>query len=89
MYSSSPFFTAALDGGEWSASRPGRILAPGKGPLIPILQEAGWAREPIWTQEDRGKTLIPLLGIETRSPVVRHYTDRNNPAPIFGDITLN
>jgi hypothetical protein len=28
--------TSALDGGEWSASRPGRSLPPGKGPPVPI-----------------------------------------------------
>ena len=32
--------TAALEGGEWSAARPGRILPPGKDPVL-ILQEAG------------------------------------------------
>ena len=32
--------TAALEGGEWSAARPGRTLPPGKDPA-PILQEAG------------------------------------------------
>jgi hypothetical protein len=31
-YSSYSFSTSALDGGEWSASRPGRALPPGKGP---------------------------------------------------------
>jgi hypothetical protein len=25
-----------LDGGEWSASRPGRALPPGKGPPVPV-----------------------------------------------------
>jgi hypothetical protein len=45
-YSSYSFSTSALDGGEWSASRPGRALHPGKGPLVPIVQEAGWASEP-------------------------------------------
>jgi hypothetical protein len=28
--------TLILDGGEWSASRPGRALPPGKGPPVPI-----------------------------------------------------
>jgi hypothetical protein len=28
--------TSALDGGEWSASRPGRALPLGKEPLVPI-----------------------------------------------------
>ncbi|KDR19802.1 Proton-coupled folate transporter [Zootermopsis nevadensis] len=31
-YSSYSFLTSALDGGEWSASRPGRALRPGKDP---------------------------------------------------------
>jgi hypothetical protein len=42
-YSSYSFTTSALDGGEWSASRPGHALPPGKGPPVPIVQEAGWA----------------------------------------------
>jgi len=40
--------TAALEGGEWSAARPGRNLPPGKDP-VPILQEAEWAPGPVWT----------------------------------------
>jgi len=40
--------TAALEGGEWSAARPGRTLPPGKDP-VPILQEAGWVPGPVWT----------------------------------------
>jgi hypothetical protein len=32
-----PFSTSALDGGEWSASRLGRALAPGKGPPVPTV----------------------------------------------------
>jgi len=40
--------TAAIEGGEWSAARPGRTLLPGKEP-VPILQEAGWAPGPVWT----------------------------------------
>ena len=38
----------ALEGGEWSAARPGRTLPPGKDP-VSILREAGWAPEPVWT----------------------------------------
>jgi hypothetical protein len=34
MYSSYSFSTSALDGGEWSASRLGRALAPGKGHIL-------------------------------------------------------
>jgi hypothetical protein len=40
-YNSYSFLTWALDGGEWSASRPGRALPPGKGPPVPIGQEVG------------------------------------------------
>jgi hypothetical protein len=36
VYSSYSFTASALDGGEWSASRPGRALPPGKGPPVPI-----------------------------------------------------
>jgi hypothetical protein len=36
--------------GEWSASRPGRALPRGKDPPVPIVQEAGWAPESVWTQ---------------------------------------
>jgi hypothetical protein len=56
-YSSYSFTTSALDGGEWSASRPGRALAPGKGPPVPIVQEAGWAPEPVWKQRLQEKSL--------------------------------
>ena len=39
--------TTALEGGEGSASRPGRFT-PWKEP-VPIVQEAGWAPGPVWT----------------------------------------
>jgi hypothetical protein len=35
-YSPYSYITSALDGGEWSASRPGCALPPGKGPPVPI-----------------------------------------------------
>jgi hypothetical protein len=35
-----------LDGGGWSAPRPGRLY-PGKYP-VPILQKSGCASEPVW-----------------------------------------
>jgi hypothetical protein len=45
--SSYSFLISALDGREWSASRPIRALAPRKGPPVPIVQESGWAPEPV------------------------------------------
>jgi hypothetical protein len=50
MYSSYSFKTSALDGGEWSVSRPGRTLPPEKGPPVPIVQAAGLDPELVWTQ---------------------------------------
>jgi hypothetical protein len=55
--SSYSFLTSALDGGEWSASRHGRPLPPGKRPPVSIGQESEWAPEPVWT-----------LGLEEKSP---------------------
>jgi hypothetical protein len=36
-YSTYSFLTSALEGGEWSASRPGRTLPAGKESLVPIV----------------------------------------------------
>jgi hypothetical protein len=78
MYSSYSFTTSELDGGEWSASRPGRALPPGKGSPIPIVQEAGWAPEPVWTQRLEEKSFRLFWGSNPDrpvvQPVVRHYT---------------
>jgi len=41
------FFTSALDGSQWSASRPGRFI-PREEPLVPSGQEARWATELVW-----------------------------------------
>jgi len=64
--------TAALEGGEGSAARPGRNLLPGKDP-VPILQEAGWAPGPVWAGAEN---FVPT-GIRSRTlqPVVSRYTD--------------
>jgi hypothetical protein len=53
--SSNSYSTSAVYG-DWSASRPGRVLAPGKGPPVPIVQEAGWAPEPVWGQRLQEKS---------------------------------
>jgi hypothetical protein len=50
MYSSYSFTTSALDGSEWSASRPDRALPLGIGPPVPTGLEAGLAPEPVWPQ---------------------------------------
>jgi hypothetical protein len=65
--------------GELSASRPGRALAPGKGPPIPIGQKAGWAPEPVWTQrlEEKPFRLLRESNFDrpVAQPVAKHYTD--------------
>jgi hypothetical protein len=79
-YSSYSFTTSALDRGEWSESRPGRALPPGKGPPV---QEAGWAPEPVWTQRLEEKSFVPARDrTPIAQPVVRHYTAWANPAPV-------
>jgi hypothetical protein len=67
MYSSYSFSTSALDGGEWSASRPNRALAPGKDPRYPLYRRLGG---PESRSGHRGykKILSPLPGIESQSP---------------------
>jgi hypothetical protein len=75
-YSSYSFLTSALKGSEWSASRPGRALPPGKEPPVPIVQEVGWTLEPVWTQRLEEKF---SASVGERTPavqsVVRHYID--------------
>jgi hypothetical protein len=48
--------------------------AAGKGPPVPIGQEAGWVPEPVWTQRLEEKSFAPA---RDRTPVVqtvvRHY----------------
>jgi hypothetical protein len=72
-YSSYSFTTSALDGGEWSVSSPGRALPP-----VPIVQEAGWAPEPVWTQKLEEKSFCFCRGSNFDRPVVlpvaRHCT---------------
>jgi hypothetical protein len=78
-YSSYSFSTLALDGGEWSASRPGRAFTPGE--RTPSTHcTGGWVglRAGLDT-EVRGKILCPRRGSNPDrpvvQPVVRHYTE--------------
>jgi hypothetical protein len=62
---------SAIEGGEWSASRSGRALPP-----VPIVQEAGWAPEPVWTQRLQEKSFA-FVGDRTLviQSVASHYTE--------------
>jgi len=78
--------TAALEGGEWSAARPGHTLPPGKD-AVPIVQEAGWAPRPVWTGgksrphrdsiPDRPARSSVAIPTELPGPHVRIYTTLN------------
>jgi hypothetical protein len=71
LYSSYSFTTSAVDRGERSASRPGRALPSGKGPAVPIVQEAGWAPESVWKQRLEDKSLSLNQGSKLDRPVVQ------------------
>jgi hypothetical protein len=71
IYSSYSLSTSALDGGERSASRPGRTLALGKGPPVPIVQEAGWAPKSVWTRRLEEKSFRLCQGSDVDRPVVQ------------------
>ena len=63
--------TAALEGGEWSAARPGRTLPPGK-TRYPFYRRLGGPQG----RSGRAENLVPT-GIRSRTaqPVVSRYTD--------------
>ena len=63
--------TAAVEGGEWSATRPGRTLHPGK-TRYPFYRMLGGPQG----RSGRAENLVPT-GIRSRTvqPVVSHYTD--------------
>jgi hypothetical protein len=44
------------------------LAARGKEPPVPIVQEAGWAPEPVWTQRLEEKSFAPA---GNRTPITR------------------
>jgi hypothetical protein len=69
-YSSTPSLTSALDGGRWSTPHPSRFT-PGKDP-VPIVQEAGWAPEAVWSGAEISPP--PVFDPRTVEPVASRYT---------------
>jgi hypothetical protein len=63
--------TAALEGGEWSAARPGRNLPPGK-----TRYPFSWRLDGPQGRSGRAENLVPT-GIRFRNaqPLVSRYTD--------------
>ena len=76
MYSSALSLTSALDGGGWSTPRPGRFT-PEKG-SVPVVQKAGWASGPVWTDVENHAP--PGLDTRTVEPVASRYTDYAIPS---------
>jgi hypothetical protein len=58
------FLTSALDGGEWSASRPGRFTPQGKSPRYPLDRRLGESQSRSgYGDEEKNPQLPP--GIES------------------------
>jgi hypothetical protein len=83
-YSSYSFLTSALDGGEWSASRPGRALPPVKG-TPGTHWTGGWVGPRAGLDaETRRKILCLCKGwTPVIQSIVSHYTDWATAAPQF------
>jgi hypothetical protein len=87
-YSSYALSTSALDGGEWSASSPGRAFTARERTLGTHCTGGWMSPRAGLNTEDRGKILHPRRGSNPDrpvvQPVVRHCTDWANPAPRIG-----
>jgi hypothetical protein len=57
--SSCSFTTSAIDGVSGQHHAPGALYPRGKDPPVPIVQEAGWAPEPVWKQRLEEKSFVP------------------------------
>jgi hypothetical protein len=67
-----PFMNMALEGGERSASRPGRFLPPGK-TRYPLYRRLGEPQG--WSGQVRKILPPPGFDLRTIQPVASHYTD--------------
>jgi hypothetical protein len=78
MYSSTHSLTSALDGGEWSASRPARFTPRERAPSTHWI--GGWVGpRPVLEAVVKRKILSPHRLLNPRTPIVQsvsqHYTD--------------
>jgi hypothetical protein len=68
------FFALALDGTEWSVSRPGRFTPGERTPSI--LYIGGWMDpQSVQTRQLRDKFLVPA---GNRTPAVQHVKNKKN-----------
>ena len=72
MYSSTLFWTSTLEGGEWSASRHGSFLPPGK-TRYPLYRRLGGTQG----RSGQVRKISPPPGFDPRivQPVSSRYTD--------------
>ena len=77
--------TAALEGCEWSAARPGRTLPPGKS-RYPFYRRLGGPQG----RSGRAENLVPT-GIRSRTvqPAVSRYTDWGTRPTLFSGTSWN
>jgi hypothetical protein len=75
-YRQPPFLTSVLYGGEWSASRPGRLTPVERAPGTHWTGDWVGSRAGLWTLWSREKSLT-LARNQTPDvqPVARRYTD--------------
>jgi hypothetical protein len=71
--------TSELDGVSGQRHALAALYPSGKGPPVPIGQEAGWAPESVWTQRLEEKSFCLCRGSNVNCLVVhsefRHCTD--------------
>jgi hypothetical protein len=69
-----PFLTSALEGGEWSASRPGRFT-PREIVTSAHWIWGWWAPEPVWTLWRREESYPCRESNPGRPAIARRYTE--------------
>jgi hypothetical protein len=72
-YSSYSLLTSAQDGVSGQRHAAAALYPWGKGPPVPIVQEAGWASEQVWAQRLEEKSFASASASASagqRSPIV-------------------
>jgi len=83
--------TAALEGGEWSAARPGRTLPPGKSRYPSYMRLGGpqgrsGRAENLVPTGIRSRTVQPVVSWATRPTL--HYSTWSNCKPKYKNIYI-
>jgi hypothetical protein len=78
IYSSYSFLTLALVGVSGQRHALAVLYPRGKDPPVPIVQEAGWAPEPVWTQRLEEKSFRLCRESNPYRPVVQFVVSYKN-----------